>query len=89
MTSARVVAIRLRREQEFLDVCAGLEERLETAKQAARGDAPESAVAELGAAKQEMRSFREWARTVGSPREGIPGRDATVRMGGAVSGVGR
>jgi hypothetical protein len=79
-----------RRGLEFLDVCDGYEQRLADAKQAVK-DAPddEAALSALKAAKQEMRAFREWARTVGKPPEGTPGRDATIKIGGPVDGVGR
>ncbi|GAA2860175.1 hypothetical protein [Nonomuraea rubra] len=88
MTSARVAAMHARRGLEFLDVCEGYEQRLAAAKQAvkdATGEQQAEAVAALKTAKAEMRGFREWARTVGRPPEGVPGRDATIRIGGPVS----
>jgi hypothetical protein len=86
MTSARVAAAQARRELAFLEVCESYQERLEAAKaalQAAReqGDVPAEVSAELRAAADEMRGFREWARTVGRPRDGGPG-DAVIRVGG-------
>ncbi|RSN12800.1 hypothetical protein DMB42_11520 [Nonomuraea sp. WAC 01424] len=78
-----------RRGLEFLEICDGYEERLEAAKQAVADDPSPEALAELKAAKQEMRDFRAWARTVGSPPEGVPGKDATIKIGGAVDGMGR
>jgi hypothetical protein len=96
VTSARLAKLRLQQEQEFLDVCEEYEERLETAKQAvkdARASGDQDAIAEARAAlkpvKAEFFEFRSWARSVGRPRDGVPGKDATVRMGGAVDGVGR
>lgn len=96
MTSARVAAMHARREQEFFDICVGYEDRLEEAKNAfvsAVESGDEKRVAESGAvfkaAQCEMHEFRAWARTVGTPKEGTPGRDAVIRMGGAVDGVGR
>ncbi|MFE3452375.1 hypothetical protein ACFXJ8_25975 [Nonomuraea sp. NPDC059194] len=91
MTSAKLAQLRLRREQEFLEACVGLEERLEEAKAAyvaARDSGDQSALAEaraeLKAASEEMFAFRSWARTMGQPRQGVPGRDATIQIGGAV-----
>lgn len=85
-----------RREQAFLDVCVEYEDRLEQAKDAYlsasdSGDAQQVADAgsALKAASSEMHAFRAWARAFGQPKEGAPGRDAVIRMGGAVSGVGR
>lgn len=75
-----------RRAQDFYDVCVGYEERLEAAKQAVQNNPSPEAVAALKAAKQEMRDFRAWARTVGNPPEGVPGKDATIKIGGAVDG---
>ncbi|MFD0468624.1 hypothetical protein ACFQ0B_10140 [Nonomuraea thailandensis] len=85
-----------RRTLEFLGACEELEERLAAAKEALRevrgtgGEQEAAARAELKKAKGEMRAFREWARTLGQPAEGTPGRDATIRVGGAVGhGMGR
>ncbi|MEV4020160.1 hypothetical protein AB0J35_57760 [Nonomuraea angiospora] len=96
MTSARVAAMHARREQEFLDVCVEYEDRLEEAKNtyiaaAESGDEEQAAEAAsvLKAASREMHEFRAWARAFGKPKEGTPGRDATIRIGGAVDGVGR
>lgn len=88
MTSARVAAAQARRELEFLEVCEGYQDRLEAAKDAARqamdgGDeaAVGEALAGLKIASREMYEFRGWARTLGRPKEGVPGRDAVIRMG--------
>ncbi|MFI6477354.1 hypothetical protein ACIBH1_05440 [Nonomuraea sp. NPDC050663] len=78
-----------RRGLEFLAECERLEERLTAAKEAAASEPSQETLAELKAAKNEMRDFRQWARTVGSPPAGTPGRDATIQIGGAVDGMGR
>ncbi|MET9339282.1 hypothetical protein [Nonomuraea sp. NPDC003804] len=86
--SARLEAIQARRAAEFLDVCAELEDRLEAAKQKVHqareaGDeaALKAAKADLRPVAEEMHEFRRWARTMGRPREGMPGRDAVIRAG--------
>lgn len=88
MTSARLQAIQARRAAEFLDVCADYQDRLAAAKQKvveARESGNENAVAKAKAALRpvadEMHAFRGWARTMGSPPEGRPGRDAVIRAG--------
>ncbi|WP_091106172.1 hypothetical protein [Nonomuraea pusilla] len=91
-----MAAMHARREQEFFDVCVGFEDRLEAAKEAyvAALDGGDDAVlvsaaAELKAASEEMHGFRSGVRTLGRPKEGVPGRDATIMMGGAVNVVER
>lgn len=80
--SARVAAAQARREQEFLELAADYEDRLLAAKEALAanpGDA--EVVAEHRAAADAMHGFRTWARTVGEPKAGVPGRDAVITMG--------
>lgn len=88
MTSAKLAAIQARRAADFLDVCAEYEERLEDAKQQVHearksGDAAvvKVAKAELRPIAEEVHAFRAWARAMGSPPEGRPGRDAVIRAG--------
>lgn len=85
--SARVAAAQARRELEFLEVCEQYSDRLEAAKDVVReaeeqGEVPAEATADLKAAAREMHEFRKWARSVGRPREGVPGRDAVIQVGG-------
>lgn len=84
-----------RRELEFLEICEGYQVRREDAVSALRqaqesGDAEaieraQTAVKETG---RDIHEFRKWARTMGSPREGVPGRDAVVQMSGPASRAG-
>ncbi|MEV4246956.1 hypothetical protein AB0J63_26530 [Streptosporangium canum] len=87
--NARIAAAQARRELAFLEVCEGYQDRLEAAKDAVRaaqegGDeqALAEANAQLKVAAGEMHGFRSWARSVGKPREGVPGRDAVIQVGG-------
>lgn len=89
MTSAKLAAIQLRRELAFLEVCEGYQERLTKAKEAlaqARESGDQRVIDEAAARRREtakaMSEFRAWARTMGKPREGVPGRDATINVGG-------
>jgi hypothetical protein len=89
VTSARVAAAQARRELAFLEVCEQYQLRLEEAKDALRAakesgsqDAVTAARGEQRTIAREVHEFRAWARTTGRPREGVPGRDATIRVGG-------
>ncbi|MER5420323.1 hypothetical protein [Streptosporangium roseum] len=85
--SARVAAAQARRELAFLEICEGYQDRLEAAKDAVRqareqGEVPGELTAEWKVAAREMHGFRSWARSVGKPRAGVPGRDAVIQAGG-------
>ncbi|MER6942483.1 hypothetical protein ABT294_00545 [Nonomuraea sp. NPDC000554] len=89
MTSARLAAMQARREAEFLDVCAEYQDRLAEAKDAVRAaresgddEAAAQAYQRMKEVGREVHEFRAWAKTMGSPPEGRPGRDAVIRMGG-------
>lgn len=89
MTSAKLAAIQARRELEFLEVCAGYQERLEAAKDKVRqaresgdAEAEQQAYLRMKAVGLEVHKFRKWARTAGRPKDGVPGRDAVIRVGG-------
>lgn len=86
--NAREQAHLVRKEAEFLDSCVPYQDELAAAKQAVRdaresGDASQIASAgeRLDAAKEAINGFRNWARTMGRPRDLGPG-SAVVRLGG-------
>lgn len=80
--SARVAAAQARRELAFLEIAQEYADKLLAAK-AELADNPTNpdVIARHRAAANEMHEFRRWARTVGKPREGVPGRDAVIVMG--------
>lgn len=83
MTSARVAAAQARREVAFLEVCEEISDELAAAKRYLRdnpGDA--AAIERKREATTVVHEFRKWARVVGQPKEGVPGRDAVIRIGG-------
>ncbi|MFF3443652.1 hypothetical protein [Streptosporangium sp. NPDC002721] len=81
--SARVAAAQARRELAFLEIAEALSEKLADAKAAkASNPGDEAAVQHHRAVSDEMHAFRAWARTAGKPREGTPGRDAVIKVGG-------
>ncbi|MFI6296866.1 hypothetical protein ACIBEJ_35115 [Nonomuraea sp. NPDC050790] len=86
--NARVAAMRARRELEFLEICQDYSDRLDAAKAAVRearesgGEAFTLAWARMKEVGREVHEFRKWARTVGKPAEGVPGRDAVIQVGG-------
>jgi hypothetical protein len=85
--NAREQAHQVRKEAEFLDACAPLQDALAEAKDAVRAarktgnaDALAGATARLETAKTEINEFRNWARTMGKPRDLGPG-SAIVKLG--------